>query len=190
MVSREAVGVSISSSNVIGVSASRSHKFSKAPCDAIEIVKGLGVRGDAHAGERVQHLSRVKADPNQPNLRQVHLIHAELFEEMAEHSFDLMPGDLGENITTQGIDLLALGRGSLLQIGPQVVLEVTGLRNPCHQIDGFATGLLKHLALKTPQGIVRKAGIMTIVCSGGLVRPGDPINVEAAAGPHIPLERV
>lgn len=166
------------------------HRFSKQSAHAIRIVAGLGVEGDAHAGDRVQHLSRVRADPAQPNLRQVHLMHAELFEEMAGHGFALQPGDLGENITTRGIDLLGLGRGTLLHIGDDAVVEVTGLRNPCAQIEAFAPGLLGHLALKTPRGIVRKAGIMGIALTSGEVRAGDAIRVEAPAGPHLALKRV
>ena len=175
---------------VTAVCSSSSHGFSKKVGNAIEIVAGHGVKDDAHAGSKVQHLSRVKADPSQPNLRQVHLIHAELFAEVAAEGFDIHPGDLGENITTCGIELLKLGRGTLLQIGDNAVLEVTGLRNPCHQIDAFAPGLLKLVAVKTPNGIIRKAGIMTIVREGGIVRADDAITVTPPSGAHIPLERV
>lgn len=175
---------------IIAVCRSSEHRFSKQPCDEIRIVAGLGVQGDAHAGELVQHLSRVRANPDQPNLRQVHLIHSELFEELADKEFEVHPGDLGENITTRGIDLLSLSRDTLLRIGEEAVLRVTGLRNPCAQIEAFAPGLLRELALKTPRGIIRKAGIMTVVEHGGTVRPGDSITVEAPPGPHIPLERV
>ena len=178
------------SGHVLAVARNGDHSFSKQCVDAIEIVEGLGVQGDAHAGETVQHLSRVKADPNQPNLRQVHLIHAELFDEMTEHGFDLKPSDLGENITTRGIDLLGLGRGTLLHCGQDVVLEITGLRNPCHQIDSFMPGLLKHVALKTPEGIVRKSGVMSIVLRGGVLRPGELIRTERPPGIPVPLERV
>lgn len=102
----------------------------------------------------------------------------------------MQPGDLGENIVTRGVDLLGLSRDTLLHIGEQVVLRVTGLRNPCTQIDAFAPGLLKEVALKTPQGIVRKAGIMTVAEHGGIVRSGHSIKVVPPAGPHIPLKRV
>ncbi len=175
---------------VISVCRDAEHSFSKQPCGEIEIVAGLGVKGDAHAGEKVQHLSRVRADPEQPNLRQVHLIHSELFDEMADKGFDLASGDLGENITTRGIDLLALGRGTRLKIGREAVLEVTGLRNPCAQIEAFMPGLLKQVAIKTDEGIVRKTGIMTIARKGGRISAGDPITAIPADGPHIPLERV
>jgi len=166
------------------------HNFSKHAVGHINILAGFGVEGDAHAGSQVQHLSRVRADPTQPNLRQVHLMQAELFDELAESGFTVRPGDLGENITTRGIDLLALGRGTILRIGEEAVLRVTGLRNPCAQIVAFAPGLLKHLAVKTPEGIIRKAGIMCVAIKTGGVAPGDAIAVEPPEGPHIPLERV
>lgn len=175
---------------VVSVQCDSEHRFSKTPSDNIRIIEGIGVEGDAHSGDLVQHLSRVRADPNQLNLRQVHLMHSELFDELAEKGFTVRPGDLGENITTIGLDLLALGRGTLLHIDESAVLEVTGLRNPCTQIEDFSAGLLKEVALKTPQGIVRKAGIMCIALKSGEVQAGNPIRVEAPQGPHIPLERV
>ncbi len=175
---------------VIAVCRDGEHRFSKSPTDRIEIIAGLGVRGDAHAGEKVQHLSRVRADPDQPNLRQVHLIHAELFDELADRGFALSAGDLGENITTRGIDLLGLGRDTVLRIGAEVVLKVTGLRNPCAQIEAFAPGLLKEVAVKTEGRVVRKAGIMAIAVEGGHIAAGDTIEIEVPGGPHIPLERV
>ena len=175
---------------VIAVCRDGTHRFSKEPVSAIEVKAGYGVIGDAHAGGNVQHRSRVRADPSQPNLRQVHLIHSELFDELGEQGFHLNPGHLGENITTRGIDLLALGRDTLLQIGDDVGLRVTGLRNPCAQIEAFAPGLLKHVAIKTDQGIVRKVGIMAVVQEGGPILIGDPISVVPPDGPHISLERV
>lgn len=176
--------------SVIAVCRSSAHRFSKQPCDEIRIVAGLGVEGDAHAGELVRHLSRVRANPDQPNLRQVHLIQSELFEELADKGFEVHPGDLGENITTRGIHLLGLSRDTLLRIGKDVVLRVTGLRNPCAQIEAFAPGLLKEVALRTPQGIIRKTGIMAVVEHGGAVRPGDTIKAGPPSGRHIPLDRV
>lgn len=175
---------------VAEVHLSADHAFSKQAASYIRIIAGHGVEGDAHAGETVQHLSRVRADPTQPNLRQVHLMHSELFGELAEKGFMVRPGDLGENITTSGVDLLALSRDTLLHIGENAVLKVTGLRNPCAQIDAFAPGLLKEVAVKTPQGIVRKAGIMCIAVTTGEVSAGDEIRVEQPEGPHVPLERV
>lgn len=175
---------------VIAVHRDGAHRFSKTPCDQITVIEGLGVEGDAHAGATVKHRSRVAVDPGQPNLRQVHLIHTELFDEMGEHGFTLHPGDLGENITTRGIDLLGLGRGTRLAIGESVVLEVTGLRNPCAQIEAFAPGLLKHVAVKTPQGLIRKTGIMTIALAGGPITAGDAITITPPPGDHIPLDRV
>ena len=140
---------------------------------------------------QVKHRSRVAQDPTRPNLRQVHLIHEELFAEVGEDGFKVAPGELGENITTRGIDLLALPTGTLLRIGDGALLEVTGLRNPCLQIDLFQDGLLKQVVGRDEAGnIVRKAGIMSVVREGGVVRPGDTIVVELPSEPHRPLERV
>jgi MOSC domain-containing protein YiiM len=174
--------------NVLAVSLRRGHHFSKTPSLSIRLLTGLGVAGDAHMGETVKHRSRVRKDPTQPNLRQVHLIHAELFDELREKDFTVRPGDLGENITTSGIELLALPTGSLLHIGATAVVEVTGLRNPCIQIDGFQTGLMAATLDKDDGGnLIRKAGIMSIVLADGDVRPGDTIRITLPDGPHRPL---
>ncbi len=176
---------------VVAVSRSGSHTFSKPNEGSIRLVAGLGVEGDAHAGETVKHRSRVARDPSQPNLRQVHLIHAELFDELAAKGFAVAPGALGENVTTSGVDLLALPRGTQLRIGDEAVVEVTGLRNPCAQIDGLQQGLMAAVLDRDEQGnLVRKAGIMGIVVSGGEVRAGDAIRVELPAGERVPLEPV
>lgn len=176
---------------VVAVCRSATHAFSKPTCDSIQLVAGIGVEGDAHAGAKVKHRSRVARDPNQPNLRQVHLIHAELHDELRDAGFEVGPGDLGENITTRGVDLLGLPTGTLLHLGDGAVVEVTGLRNPCDQINGFAPGLLNRVLLRGKDGtIIRKAGIMGIVLTGGEVRPGHPIRVELPPEPHRPLERV
>ncbi len=152
---------------------------------------GLGVAGDAHAGVTVQHRSRVAADPSQPNLRQVHLLQAELFDELHHQGFDVRAGQLGENITTRHIDLLALPRGTRLQIGATTVVEVTGLRNPCAQIDAFWPGLLRQVIHRAADGsLVRRAGVMGVVATGGDVAPDDAIAMELPEGPHEPLERV
>lgn len=175
----------------MAVSRSGSHTFSKPNEGSITLVAGLGVEGDAHSGEKVKHRSRVARDPSQPNLRQVHLIHAELFDELAAKGFDVAPGALGENVTTRGIDLLALPRGTLLSIGDEAVVEVTGLRNPCAQIDGLQQGLMAAVLDRDEQGnLVRKAGIMGIVLTGGEVRAGDAIRVELPAGECLRLEPV
>lgn len=167
------------------------HRFSKTPVDEVVLLSGLGVQGDVHLGVTVQHRSRVAADPTQPNLRQVHLIHAELFAEVGDHGFRVDPGQLGENITTRGIDLLALPRGTRLHLGNEAVIEVTGLRNPCQQINSFQPRLLKEVLTKNPAGdLVRKAGVMSVVQTGGVVRPGDPITVQLPATPHQALEPV
>lgn len=177
--------------SVTAVSRSGEHGFSKFTRPSIRLVAGLGVEGDAHLGVTVQHLSRVRQDPTQPNLRQVHLIAEELLEEVRAKGYDVSPGRLGENVTTTGIDLLALSTGSRLRLGAEAVVEVTGLRNPCLQIDNFRPGLLKEVVGRDEAGnVVRKAGIMAVVVDGGEVRPGDPVTVELPAGPHRPLERV
>jgi MOSC domain-containing protein YiiM len=176
---------------VAAVSSNGEYSFTKPNRASISLLAGLGVEGDVHAGVTVKHRSRVAQDPTQPNLRQVHLIHEELFAELREEGYAVTPGDLGENITTSGIDLLSLPVGTLLRIGDAAVVEVTGLRNPCLQIDNFQDGLLKKVVGRDADGnIVRKAGIMSVVQAGGVVRPGDPITVELPAEPHRPLDRV
>jgi MOSC domain-containing protein YiiM len=158
---------------------------------SIRLIAGLGVEGDAHAGRRVKHRVRVARDPDQPNLRQVHLMHSELHEELAAAGFDLSPGEMGENITTRGIALLALPTGTRLGIGAEAILEITGLRNPCPQLDGIQPGLMAAtLERDADGGIVRKAGVMSVVISGGEIRPGDPIRVELPEEPRHSLERV
>lgn len=176
---------------VVAVHRDSDHRFSKVSKDLVTLQRGVGVVGDAHAGVTVQHRSRVAADPTQPNLRQVHLMHAELFEELRDQGFEVRPGQLGENITTQGVDLLGLSRGARLHLGATVELEVTGLRNPCAQIDAFKPGLLKAVVHRALDGsLVRKAGIMAIVVTGGGVACGDAVTVEEPDGPHEPLDRV
>ncbi|MFD3441753.1 MOSC domain-containing protein [Streptomyces sp. NPDC058685] len=179
------------SGTVTTVSSNGEYSFTKPNRESITLLAGLGVEGDIHAGVTVKHRSRIAQDPTQPNLRQVHLIHAELFDEVARAGFEVAPGDLGENITTVGIDLLALPVGTLLRLGDEAVVEVTGLRNPCIQIEAFRQGLLKQVVGRDADGeVVRKAGIMSVVRTGGVVRPGDPIGVQLPAGPHRRLERV
>jgi MOSC domain-containing protein YiiM len=176
---------------VTAVSSNGEYSFTKPNRPSITLLAGLGVEGDVHAGLTVKHRSRVAQDPTRPNLRQVHLIHEELFTEVGADGFEVAPGELGENVTTRGIDLLGLPVGTLLRLGGAAVLEVTGLRNPCLQIDAFQDGLLKRVVGRDPAGrIVRKAGIMTVVREGGVVRPGDPITAELPSGPHRPLDRV
>jgi MOSC domain-containing protein YiiM len=176
---------------VAAVSSNGEYSFTKPNRDSIRLLAGLGVEGDVHAGVTVKHRSRVAQDPTQPNLRQVHLIHEELFAEVGEEGFRVAAGELGENITTRGIDLLGLPVGTLLRIGDEAVVEVTGLRNPCLQIDNFQGGLLKRVVGRDEAGnVVRKAGIMSVVKEGGTVRPGDTIKAELPSGPHRALERV
>lgn len=176
---------------VLSVSRGRTHAFSKEVRPSITLVAGVGVEGDAHSGETVRHRSRVRADPTQPNLRQVHLIHSELFEELGSRGFAVGSGDLGENVTTVGLDLLALPRDARLHIGSSAVLAVTGLRNPCRQLDGFQAGLMEAVLDRGPSGeLIRKVGIMAVVLAGGPIHPGDPIEVALPSGPHRRLERV
>lgn len=173
------------------VSRSPQHHFSKERCSEIVLLAGLGVEGDAHLGVTVQHRSRVAKDPSQPNLRQVHLIHAELLDELSEKGFTVAPADMGENLTTRGVDLLALPQGARLHLGDQAVIEVTGLRNPCKQINDFQPGLMQAVLDYDSDGqLIRKAGVMAIVIAGGVVRPGDSIRVALPEGPHQPLAAV
>ncbi|MDQ0931737.1 MOSC domain-containing protein [Streptomyces turgidiscabies] len=179
------------SGTVVAVSSNGGYSFSKPNRDSVRLLAGLGVEGDVHAGTTVKHRSRMAKDPTQPNLRQVHLVHEELLAEVGEQGFEVAPGELGENITTRGVDLLALPVGTLLHIGDDVVLTVTGLRNPCLQIDGFQDGLLKQVVGRDGSGnVVRKAGIMSVVTEGGEVRPGDTVKVELPSGPHQALRPV
>ncbi|WP_375414676.1 MOSC domain-containing protein [uncultured Bradyrhizobium sp.] len=173
---------------VVAVSLRRGHHFSKTPSLSIRLLKGLGVDGDAHMGETVKHRSRARYHPTAPNLRQVHLMHAELFDELRAKNFAVRPGDLGENVTTSGIDLLALPAGTRLLLGQTAMVEVTGLRNPCVQLDRFQKGLMAATLAKDDAGnLIRKAGIMSIVLSDGDVRPGDAIHIELPDAPHRPL---
>jgi MOSC domain-containing protein YiiM len=176
---------------VTAVSRSAKHTFSKPNQGHIRLLAGLGVDGDAHLGETVKHRSRVARDPTQPNLRQVHLIHGELLDELTARGFAVTPGDLGENVTTRGIDLLDLPTGTRLHLGDEAVIEVTGLRNPCGQLDRFQQGLMAAVLGRDANGkLIRKAGIMAIVLTGGDVRPGDTIRAVLPAELHRVLEPV
>jgi len=183
--------IEIGNAVVVAVNRSTAHTFSKPNELNIRLVAGRGVDGDAHYGETVKHRSRVARDPSQPNLRQVHLIHCELFEELRAAGFSVAAGQLGENITTRGLELLALPTGTRLHLGHDAVVEVTGLRNPCVQLDRFAPGLMRAVLARDQDGnVVRKAGIMSVVLAGGEVRAGDPIGVELPARPHMSLQPV
>jgi MOSC domain-containing protein YiiM len=176
---------------VTAVSRSPKHTFSKPNVGSIRLLAGLGVEDDAHLGRTVKHRSRVARDPTQPNLRQVHLIHAELHDELRAAGFAVSAGELGENVTTRGVDLLGLATGTRLHLGDSAVVEITGLRNPCGQLDRFQKGLMAAVLARDPQGnLVRKAGIMAVVLSGGEVRAGDAIGVELPAQQRRALEPV
>ena len=173
---------------VLSVSRSPKHSFSKQTEPSITLLAGLGVEGDAHAGVTVRHRFRVRRDPSAPNLCQVHLLQAELFAELAGQGIAVAPGEMGENITTVGFDLLALGRGTRLHVGDSAILEITGLRDPCVQMNAIHPRLMKAcLSRDTAGAVLRKAGIMTIVRTGGTVRPGDAIAVEPPAGVYVKL---
>ena len=168
----------MTNATIIAVHRSRTHSFSKASVLSIRLIAGIGVEGDAHAGETVKHRSRVAKDPNQPNLRQVHLIHAELHDELRAAGFTVNPGDMGENITTRGIDLLGLAAGTLLTLGNSAVMRVTGLRNPCIQLDRFQPGLMQATLDHDAGGnLIRKAGVMGVVLVGGDVQAGDYVGI-------------
>jgi MOSC domain-containing protein len=179
------------SGSVEAVSRASQHTFSKPGAGVIRLLAGLGVEGDAHLGRTVQHRSRMARDPSRPNLRQVHLIHGELHDELRARGFDVTAGVMGENVTTRGVELLALPTGSRLRLGEEAVVEVTGLRNPCVQLDRFQQGLMAAVLDRDDRGrLVRKAGVMAVVVTSGDVRPGDRIAVELPPPPHARLERV
>ncbi len=176
---------------VTAVSSSPTHTMSKPNQEALRLLAGLGVADDAHRGATVKHRSRVARDPTRPNLRQVHLIHAELHDELRAAGFAVVPGQMGENITTRDLDLLALPTGTRLRLGAAAVVEVTGLRTPCAQLDGIQPGLMAATLGRDQRGrLVRKAGVMAVVLAPGEVRPGDPIRVTPPPPPHRPLEPV
>jgi MOSC domain-containing protein YiiM len=176
---------------VAAVSRSATHSLIKPNQGSVQLRTGLGVEGDAHMGETVKHRSRVARDPTQPNLRQVHLVHAELHDELLAGGFAVRAGQMGENITTRGVDLLGLPTGTRLHLGATAVVEVTGLRNPCTQLDTIQPGLLAATLGRDEQGnLIRKAGVMGIVLAGGEVRPADPIRIEFPPEPHRSLQPV
>lgn len=176
---------------VEAVARDDAHRFSKPTVDEIRLVAGLGVEGDTHAGVTVQHRSRVRRDPTQPNLRQVHLVHGELLDGLRAQEFRVAPGVIGENVTTRGVALLDLPTGTRLRLGDDAVVELTGLRNPCVQLDQYQHGLMNAVLDKDEAGeLVRLSGVMAIVVSGGTVRPGDPIEVALPDGPCVALQPV
>ena len=176
---------------VESVHRSGAYTMAKPTCPAIRLIAGIGVEGDIHAGTTVRHRSRVARDPTQPNLRQVHLVAAELHDELSARGFAVGPGEMGENVTTRVVDLLALATGTRLHLGEQAVVELTGLRNPCRQLDGVQEGLMAAVLARDAGGaLVRRAGVMGVVVAGGEVRPGDPVRVVVPDGPHRRLEPV
>lgn len=177
--------------NVVAVHASQKHTFSKVPQNFIALLAGLGVQGDAHCGATVQHRYAMRRDPTKPNLRQVHLLQSELFTELADKGFCVGPGDLGENVTTRGLDILGLPASTLLRIGPEAVIQLTGLRNPCFYIEKFQKGLLAAVHARSPSGgHIRKTGVMGTVLRSGLIKPGDAIEVELPSGKRMAMKPV
>jgi len=175
---------------VVAVACDKAHNIVKPLQDKITLIAGLGVKGDAHAGKTVQHRYDKARTPDTPNLRQVHLIQSELFDDVAELGMVVEPGQMGENITTRGIDVLALSRGTQLQIG-EALIEVTGLRNPCKYLNQIAPGLLKACIGKWEDGtILPKTGIMGVVINGGDIKPGDDIHIMATDRPYERLKPV
>jgi len=178
-------------SRVLNVSKSPIHGFNKQNASSIKLIEGIGVEGDVHAGKTVQHTFLVKKDSSKANIRQVHLIAAELLSELNDKGFDVKPGELGENITTTGIDLLSLPTGTQLTLGEHALIQLTALRNPCVQVDNFKPGLLKHVVYKNAEGeIIRRLGVMAIVLNGGVVKPDDAIDITLPAEPHQPLKYI
>jgi MOSC domain-containing protein YiiM len=185
------MGGSVPGAHVTAVNVSAVHGFSKVPALEVRLLDGLGVEGDAHCGMTVRHRFARRKNAEKPNLRQVHLIHAELFDELARVGHPVRPGDLGENVTTTGVDLLGVPTGAVLRLGADAEVEVTGLRTPCRLIDGFRPGLMQHMWYVDAHGRqARRAGVMGVVRHGGLVRAGDPVTVVLPAGPHRPLAAV
>ena len=177
--------------SILSVSRDSKHDFSKPPVESIELIAGLGIDGDTHAGVTVQHLYDKKHHPQNANLRQVHLMASELFDELSGRGFVVTPGDLGENVTTTGVDLITLPVGTRLHLGETAIVELTGLRSPCFKINKFQAGLMKAVIEKADDGsVIRKSGVMSIVVTGGVVRAEDAIRVELPAGDPVPLEVV
>ena len=177
--------------SILALARSETYTFTKPRQSSLRLLEGLGVEGDVHSGKTVKHRSRMAADPTQPNLRQVHLIQSELFDEVRAKGFEVSPGEIGENVTTRGIDLLALPTGTILEIGQEARIEITDLRNPCVQIERFQKGLLGEVLERDDAGeMIRRAGVMAIVMGDGTINVGDPIEIVLPAEPHRPLEKV
>lgn len=173
---------------VIAVASDSGHNFSKPLRPVINLIAGFGVEGDAHAGKTVQHLWDKKKTPYAPNLRQVHLVHEEIFAQLAEDGFTVTPGDIGENIVTRGIDLLNLPLATQLEFQSGAVVELTGLRDPCSKLNKVQDGLIHKFVYKSEEGKrAVKSGVMSIVLTGGEIRPHDSITVKLPEGPHEPL---
>lgn len=176
---------------IVALARNGEHRFYKQPVPDLTLIAGQGVLGDAHCGVTVKHRSRVARDPTQPNLRQVHLIGAELLDEVTAKGLPVAPGEMGENVTLRGLDLLSLPRGTVLHLGREAAIELTGLRNPCAQIDAFRPGLLAEMLPRGADGqVIRRAGVMAVVRNGGVIRVGDAVAVVLPDAPHQPMTPV
>jgi MOSC domain-containing protein YiiM len=179
----------VTEGSVVAVSIDGKHRFSKTPRLSVSLTKGHGIEGDAHYGPLVQHRCLARRAPTAANLRQVHLIPSELFDALRTRGFEVRPGNLGENITTLGLDLECLPLGTMLRLGASAIVRLTGLRTPCILIDRFEAGLKDELrgGLLGPRF---RAGVMAIVSDGGEVSPGDLIRAVLPAPPHVVLPRL
>ena len=141
------------------------------------------MEGDAHAGPFVRHRHLARRHPKMPNLRQVHLIPSELFQALRADGYELRPGDLGENILTAGLDLEALPLGTILKLGAEAAIELTGLRTPCVLIDRFKPGLKRRMLVEEYGRPRFRCGVMAVVRSSGRISTGDAIAVRLPSEP-------
>lgn len=140
----------LATGRVVGLAGERLHRFSKSARESLVLLKGLGAGGDVHAGPFVRHRYLARLQPKMANLRQVHLIPSELFEALRVDGYALRAGDLGENILTAGLDLEALPLGTILKLGAQATIELTGLRTPCVLIDRSSPDLRPRCSSNSP----------------------------------------
>ena len=176
---------------VVAVSLNPKHTFSKLPQLSIHLLAGLGVEGDAHCGSTVRHRYLVRRNPAAPNRTQVHLLEAEFLEALATDAPNFPafhPGDFGENILTRSIRLISLPLGTRLHLGPTAIVELTGLRSPCKQMNTLRPGLMK--ASFVPGTRRHRAGVMAVVLEAGTLSAADTIHVELPPEPHIALRPV
>jgi MOSC domain-containing protein YiiM len=174
-------------SSVVAVHRKEEYGVFKEIQESVHLVKGFGVQGDAHMGTLVQHRYNKKQNPNQPNLRQVHLIQAELFDDLKELGLIVKPGEMGENITTRNIDIINLPLDTKLHLGDSAILQLTGLREPCGQLNTVQKGLKNAVLDESGKS---RVGVMSVVLRGGAVKADDLIRVELPSEPHQDLQPV